>query len=335
MSPSISARFGGLVMLLIRTRAPASSITSIDLSGCTRPVMYRPESSTAARIASSVIWARWCCSYFSRRPLRICTVSSGFGGSTGIDWNRRANAASFSMYLRYSSKVVAPMHWISPRASAGLRTFDASIAPSAPPAPTSVCSSSMNRITFLALRTSFITALIRSSNCPRYFVPATIIARSSTTRRRSCRISGTSPEMIRCASPSTIAVLPTPASPRSTGLFFVRRHSTCTTRSISRSRPITGSSSPSLASSVRSRPKLSSAGVWLRRFPPRPSGPAPCAPPPPPPIASVPSDSAPAPSRFRTSSRTSSSLSPRFISTCAATPSCSRSRPSNRCSVPT
>ncbi|MEM1183858.1 MAG: ATP-dependent Clp protease ATP-binding subunit, partial [Planctomycetota bacterium] len=33
----------------------------------------------------------------------------------GIDWKRRARAASFSMYLRYSSKVVAPMHWISPR----------------------------------------------------------------------------------------------------------------------------------------------------------------------------------------------------------------------------
>jgi ATP-dependent Clp protease ATP-binding subunit ClpC len=41
------------------------------------------------------------------------------------------------------------------------------------------------------------------------------------------------------------------------------------------------------------------------------------------------------PSRFSTSSRTSSSFRPRFISTCAATPSCSRSRPSSRCSVPT
>ena len=40
MSPSISARFGGLVMLF--DGGPASSITSIDLSGCTRPVMYRP-----------------------------------------------------------------------------------------------------------------------------------------------------------------------------------------------------------------------------------------------------------------------------------------------------
>ncbi len=59
---AMDARSGGLVMLLIRTRAPASSITSIDLSGCTRPVMYRPDSSTAASRASSVISTRWCVS---------------------------------------------------------------------------------------------------------------------------------------------------------------------------------------------------------------------------------------------------------------------------------
>jgi hypothetical protein len=42
-----------------------------------------------------------------------------------------------------------------------------------------------------ARRTSFMTALMRSSNWPRYLVPATIMARSSTTIRRSARISGT------------------------------------------------------------------------------------------------------------------------------------------------
>ena len=50
--------------------------------------------------------------------------------------------------------------------------------------------------------------------------------------------------MIRRASPSTIAVLPTPGSPISTGLFFVRRESTCITRRISLSRPMTGSILP-------------------------------------------------------------------------------------------
>ena len=63
------------------------------------------------------------------------------------------------------------------------------------------------------------------------------------------------------ASPSTMAVLPTPASPSNTGLFFWRRERIWTTRSISLARPMTGSSLPCLASSVRSRPKLSSAGI--------------------------------------------------------------------------
>lgn len=36
----------------------------------------------------------------------------------------------------------------------------------------------------------------------------------------------TSPLIIRCAKPSTIAVLPTPGSPISTGLFLVRRCNT-------------------------------------------------------------------------------------------------------------
>ena len=70
---------------------------------------------------------------------------------------------------------------------------------------------------------------------------------------------------IRCASPSTIAVLPTPGSPISTGLFFVRRESTWITRRISSSRPITGSSFPASASSVRSRAVL----VRARRRCPR------------------------------------------------------------------
>jgi hypothetical protein len=53
-------------------------------------------------------------------------------------------AASFSTCFRYSSSVVAPIVCNSPRASIGLSRFEASIAPSAAPAPTTVCSSSMN-----------------------------------------------------------------------------------------------------------------------------------------------------------------------------------------------
>ena len=56
-------------------------------------------------------------------------VSSTVGWSTSTGWKRRSSAASFSMYLRYSSSVVAPMVCSSPRASIGLSMFDASIEP--------------------------------------------------------------------------------------------------------------------------------------------------------------------------------------------------------------
>ena len=84
---------------------------------------------------------------------------------------------------------------------------------------------------------SFSTALSRSSNSPRNFVPATRAPRSSARTRLSPSPSGTSRSTIRWASPSTIAVLPTPGSPIRTGLFFVRRDSTCMTRRISSSSP--------------------------------------------------------------------------------------------------
>ncbi len=72
----------------------------------------------------------------------------------------------------------------------------------------------------------------------------------------------------RCAArgPSTMAVLPTPGSPMSTGLFLVRRDSTWMTRRISSSRPMTGSSLPLRASSVRSRPNRSRAWYWSSGF---------------------------------------------------------------------
>ena len=75
---------------------------------------------------------------------------------------------------------------------------------------------------------------------------------SRPIRRMPLRLSGTSRLTIRWASPSAMAVLPTPASPMSTGLFLVRRESTCSTRRISSSRPITGSSFPASARAVKS-----------------------------------------------------------------------------------
>ena len=55
-----------------------------------------------------------------------------------------------------------------------------------------------------------------------------------------------------------MAVLPTPGSPISTGLFFLRRERISIVRRISSSRPITGSSLPSLAFAVKSWPYFSS-----------------------------------------------------------------------------
>ena len=184
-------------------------------------------------------------------------MSSTVGSSTITGWKRRSSAASFSMWLRYSASVVAPMQCSSPRASIGLSMLPASIAPSAAPAPTTVCSSSMNsRIRPSAALISCSTAFSRSSNSPRYLAPATSDPMSSAKIVLSLSPSGTSPRTIRWASPSTIAVLPTPGSPTSTGLFFVLRERIWITRRISASRPMTGSSRPARAAATRSTPVL-------------------------------------------------------------------------------
>ena len=166
----------------------------------------------------------------------------------------------------------------SPRASIGLIMLPASMAPSAAPAPTMVCSSSMKVMTSpSASAISFRTAFSRSSNSPRYLAPAIIEPRSRLMTRLPFRPSGTSPSTMRWARPSTMAVLPTPGSPMSTGLFLVRRDSTWMTRRISSSRPMTGSSFPWRASAVRSRPYFSrawnvSSGFWeVTRWLPRTS----------------------------------------------------------------
>src|SRR5829696_3920015 len=191
-------------------------------------------------------------------------VSSTVGSPTRTGWKRRSSAASFSMFLRYSSMVVAPTRRSSPRARAGLSMFEASIEPSAAPAPTTVCSSSIKMIcSSEASLTSSMTFFRRSSNWPRYCVPATRPDRSSANTRLPERVSGTSSFTILCASPSTIAVLPTPGSPIRTGLFLVLLERISIVVSTSSARPMTGSSFPSLAILVRSRLYSSSVGVGL------------------------------------------------------------------------
>ncbi|KAF5041753.1 hypothetical protein SDC9_69932 [bioreactor metagenome] len=106
--------------------------------------------------------------------------------------------------------------------------------------------------------TSSRTALSLSSNSPLNFAPATNELMSREKIFLSFRLSGTSPRTIRIASPSAMAVFPTPGSPMSTGLFFVFLDKILTTFRISESRPITGSSLLFFASSTRSEPYFAS-----------------------------------------------------------------------------
>ena len=135
------------------------------------------------------------------------------------------------------------------------------MAPSAEPAPTMVCNSSMKRITFLDRLISSMTAFDSLLELTAVFGSSDHEGEVQSDHFLSRRISGTLPLAISWASPSAIAVLPTPASPMRTGLFLVRRHRIWMTLSISGARPITGSSSAALANSVRSRPKAFKAGV--------------------------------------------------------------------------
>ncbi len=182
----------------------------------------------------------------------MATACSQVGSSTSTGWKRRSRAGSFSMCWRYSSMVVAPMQCSSPRARAGLRMLLASMAPPVAPAPTRVCISSMNSSTWPSCSvTSLMTFLSRSSNSPRYLVPAISAPMSRAMTRLSFRPSGTSPSTRRRARPSTTAVLPTPGAPISTGLFLVRRLRIWMVRRISSSRPMMGSILPARASGAQ------------------------------------------------------------------------------------
>jgi hypothetical protein len=84
---------------------------------------------------------------------------------------------------------------------------------------------------------------------------------------------------MRSARPSTTAVLPTPGSPTTIGLFFRRRARMSIICRISRSRPNTGSISPFFAFSVKSVMKRAMADSPAG---PPPSGALPTGPPVPP-----------------------------------------------------
>ena len=167
------------------------------------------------------------------------------------------------MVFRYSSNVVAPIHWNSLRANIGLKRLEASIDPSPTLTCISVCNSSMKTIKPRVVVISCRIRFKRSSKSPRKRVPIESNPTSSATMRQYWRLSGTFPWIMDKANPSAIAVLPTPAGPMSTGLFFERRERICIMRSNSASRPIKGSIASSSAAIVKSRlTKFSVGVVW-------------------------------------------------------------------------
>ena len=166
-------------------------------------------------------------------------------------------AASFSI-VRYSCGVVAPIQRTRPPASAGLSIPAASILPSAArPVPIRRCISSMKRITLPAPSASSSTFRSRSSNSPRYLVPATRELADSSIKRLPRSSGGTFPSTIRWARPPTMVVFPTPESPIKIGLLRSLSINVCINRRISLSRPMRGVNCFILACFVRSRPKRS------------------------------------------------------------------------------
>ena len=119
------------------------------------------------------------------------------------------------------------------------------------PAPRMVCASSINNTQFFLVSSAVITSLSFSSNSPRYFEPANKLPISNDHTSWFFRNSGTVLAAMRCARPSTMAVLPTPGSPTMSTLALKRRASTVTISSTSESRPITGSRLSFWAMAVR------------------------------------------------------------------------------------
>mmetsp|Transcript_46368 Transcript_46368/g.110416 ORF Transcript_46368/g.110416 Transcript_46368/m.110416 type:complete len:336 (+) Transcript_46368:228-1235(+) len=241
----------------------ASSMTSIALSGSFRLGILSCERATAALTTAGEISTPWWAAYSGTSPVSISSAMARLGSWSSTTWKRRSNAASFErMSFLYSLVVVAPIHLNSPLASIGFMRFAAStLLLSDRPAPSTRCSSSMkSRIAPRDSFTCFSTSSSRSSKSPRKPVPASKAPMSSDhTSSHDASCEGTFPSAMHWATASATAVLPTPGSPTKQTLFFVLRDRICSTRSTSFSRPMTGSSLPSLAASTRFVPNLANA----------------------------------------------------------------------------
>jgi hypothetical protein len=175
-------------------------------------------------------------------------VSASVGSRTSIFWKRRDSARSLSNDCFTSLNVVDPMQRSVPLASAGLSRLPAihGAARRRAGADEGVdLVDEDDRVLFLREPVeNLLHALLEVAAVARARHERTQIERVDVAVLST---SGTSPSWMRSASPSASAVLPTPGSPTSSGLFLRRRQSTCTIRSISAARPISGSMSPCAA----------------------------------------------------------------------------------------
>ena len=94
---------------------------------------------------------------------------------------------------------------------------------------------------FFSFSNSLIILLILSSNSPRYLVPDIKLAIEILNILLFSKFLGTLPITILLTNSSTIAVLPTPASPNNSGLFLVRRNNISIILLTLTSLPTTGS----------------------------------------------------------------------------------------------
>ena len=115
----------------------------------------------------------------------VSIVSSTVGSKRSTGWRRRSSGRILLDVLPVLVKRGRRRSCAARRAPApGSSMLPASIAPSAAPAPTTVWISSMKTIRLSAFSViSSITPCRRSSDSPRYFVPAIIPAMSSATKR--------------------------------------------------------------------------------------------------------------------------------------------------------
>jgi hypothetical protein len=165
----------------------------------------------------------WCTSYFSLSPRRIEMVSSTEGSAPPAPAGSAAPG-------RHPFRCICgiPSGWWPPRSAgaAGQGRFEhveASMEPSAAPAPTRVCISSMNRMTCPRLFDLLEHRLEAVLELAAVLGPGDQGAHVQGDHLPVLEPFGHVPGHDALGQPSTMAVLPTPGSPISTGLFLVRR----------------------------------------------------------------------------------------------------------------